>query len=88
MRFVQPPLHLFCVVLAACMGPHAPRDVRLTSECPVCRAEGDLACLEVERNASTPTATYKGKTYVFCTEECRDEFLMHPETYAEQEPER
>jgi YHS domain-containing protein len=54
----------------------------------VCRSEGDLACLEVERTASTPTATYRGETYVFCSEECRDEFLRHPETYADHRPER
>ncbi|MES1210941.1 MAG: YHS domain-containing protein [Acidobacteriota bacterium] len=30
----------------------------------------------------TPQAEYRGKTYYFCSEECREEFLRNPGKYA------
>jgi YHS domain-containing protein len=33
-------------------------------------------------NAKTTSATYKGKTYVFCCPECKPEFEANPEKFA------
>lgn len=51
-------------------------------ECPVCRVEGDLACLEVRVDDRTPTCTCDGRTYHFCSTDCREAFLAHPDRYA------
>ena len=42
---------------------------------PVC----DMA---VDENTATIVADYKGKTYYFCSEECKERFQTYPETYA------
>ena len=52
-----------------------------TAECPVCKHDGDLACLCVEIEADTPSCVCAGKTYYFCSEECREDFVQHPERY-------
>ncbi len=42
--------------------------------------EKDLVCgMEIERSAGK--YDYRGKTYYFCSEECRDEFSKSPENY-------
>ena len=51
------------------------------SECPVCKAEGDLACLQVKIRPDTPRLEYQGRTYWFCSEACREDFAKHPERY-------
>lgn len=52
------------------------------AECPVCAAEGDLACLRVKVRPDTPSAEYRGRTYWFCSDECKAEFLAHAAQYA------
>jgi len=71
---------LMSLALLACHAP-PPASVA-TSECPVCRAEGDLACLCVEIEADTPHCEVDGQTFYFCSDECRSDFLAHPERYA------
>jgi YHS domain-containing protein len=51
------------------------------AQCPVCVAEGDLGCVEVKVLAETPSSKYLGRTYWFCSEECRSEFEKHPNHY-------
>jgi len=51
-------------------------------ECPVCRENADLACLHVKVTDQTPRAEYAGKTYYFCSPECRDAFLKNPQKFA------
>ena len=46
--------------------------------CWVCVSENDLACVKVDVDDKTPTATYNGKTYHFCSEECKKEFVANP----------
>jgi YHS domain-containing protein len=58
----------------ASAGPHA--------ECLVCKANADLACIDVAVDGKTPTYAYNDKTYYFCSEECRREFAKHPTRYA------
>lgn len=52
-----------------------------TAECPVCKHEGDLACLCVHVRADTPSCECAGQVYYFCSEDCRADFAAHPERY-------
>src|SRR5262249_42054659 len=52
------------------------------AECPVCRENADLACLMVRITDSTPRVEYQGRTYYFCSEECRAAFEKQPAKYA------
>jgi YHS domain-containing protein len=63
-----------------CAGERAV-DPRPVEECPVCRANADLACLNVRVDEKTARAEYRGKTYYFCSEECRVLFEKNPERY-------
>ncbi len=71
---------LSIVVLAACrpvvsmVGPGEAID-------PVCAYCRDLACIVVPVTAETPKAEYRGRTYYFCSENCRDTFLSDPAKY-------
>ncbi|CAG1003182.1 hypothetical protein PHYC_03047 [Phycisphaerales bacterium] len=49
--------------------------------CVVCEYNADLACLEVDVTAETPRTEYDGKTYYFCSEECRAAFQKKPHKY-------
>lgn len=67
--------------LAGCVAPpSAPAPGH--AFCPVCRCDGDLACLDVRIGPDTPTAVVDGTTYYFCSSECRDDFLQHLDRYA------
>jgi YHS domain-containing protein len=55
-------------------GPHG--------ECLVCKANADLACVDIPITAETPHADYNGKTYYFCSDDCRNTFLKNPAKYA------
>jgi len=50
----------------------------------VCKRNGDLACLEVRVEEDTPSLDLDGRTYYFCSEECRDDFARRPERYLEE----
>jgi YHS domain-containing protein len=58
---------------AASTQPHA--------ECLVCKKNADLACIDVPVDGKTPTYAYGGKTYYFCSDECRNNFAKHPSRY-------
>ena len=49
--------------------------------CWVCVDENDLACVKIDVDDKTPTAVYNGKTYHFCSDQCRKEFLANPAKY-------
>lgn len=68
------------LALSACTTQR-PDDPRPLEECPVCRANADLACLNVRVDGATPHAEYRGKTYYFCSEECRVLFEKNPGRY-------
>jgi hypothetical protein len=51
------------------------------AECPVCKAEGDLACVKVRVRSDTPCSCHCGCTYYFCSEECKKRFEQKPERY-------
>ena len=67
------------LALAACRSA-APHDGP-SAECPVCKHEGDLACLCVHVEADTPRCECDGETYYFCSEQCREDFLADPARY-------
>ena len=52
------------------------------AECLVCKKNADLACVEVTVDESTPSYQYAGKTYYFCSDECKNSFAKHPAKYA------
>ncbi len=45
-------------------------------------AEKDPVCgMTVEPDGAVATADYKGKTYYFCSVDCKEEFEEDPESY-------
>lgn len=70
---VLSPLVASCRASAPYDGP--------TAECPVCKHEGDLACLCVHVEPDTPNCECNGQKYYFCSDQCRADFLAHPERY-------
>ena len=54
------------------------------AECPVCKYEGDLACVDVAVDESTPRADIGGRTYYFCSEACRSKCRKQPARYVRQ----
>ena len=68
---------LLALLLAGCAAQE-PQDTRPIAECPVCRANADLACLNVRVDDATPHAVYHGVTYYFCSDECREQFEKNP----------
>ncbi len=48
----------------------------------------DPVCgMEVDERRSKATSEYKGKTFYFCSQECREEFEADQESYLEDFPE-
>jgi YHS domain-containing protein len=80
----RPSRFLLALMLGALAGcaTERPEDPRPLAECPVCRVNADLACLNVRVDGATPHAEYQGKTYYFCSEECRALFEKNPAKYA------
>jgi hypothetical protein len=72
------PMLLGCRASPAYAGP--------TAECPVCRHEGDLACVCVRIEPDTPRCECAGETYYFCSDECRADFQAQPERYVPRRP--
>jgi YHS domain-containing protein len=52
------------------------------AQCPVCKCEGDLACVDVKIEADTPHTTVDGKTVYFCSESCCCAFEKDPQAYS------
>jgi YHS domain-containing protein len=40
--------------------------------------------MEVEEQRASAKAEHQGRTYVFCSEDCRSKFQREPERYARQ----
>lgn len=72
-------------LLAGCQSaPRAVVPAKPHAECLVCKKNADLACVDVVVDAETPRAEYQGKTYYFCSDECRAAFLKRPGRYIEK----
>ncbi|MDB5321027.1 MAG: hypothetical protein JWN40_2658 [Phycisphaerales bacterium] len=57
-------------------APHA--------ECLVCKYDADLACVDVKVVPETPSTTYDGKIYYFCSKSCCKKFEKDPAKYVNQ----
>ena len=45
----------------------------------------DPVCgMSVDQNSAEATSTYKGKTYYFCSEDCKEIFDKEPDEYTKQ----
>lgn len=43
----------------------------------------DPVCgMEIEENDTTPKSENEGKTYYFCSQDCKEEFDEYPEDYS------
>ncbi|MFN7973329.1 MAG: YHS domain-containing protein [Acidobacteriota bacterium] len=69
-------------------GEHANHEHAATTEtgaahakCQTCAFYRDLACIDVDVDAATPRLDYQGKTYYFCSEQCKTQFQKDPEKY-------
>ena len=67
--------------LGGCASSPRAADTRPVAECPVCKCNGDLGCLIVRVDATTPRSEYGGKTIYFCGEECKAAFDRAPGKY-------
>jgi YHS domain-containing protein len=61
--------------------PAAAASAPKNAECLVCKMNADLACIDVDVDKTTPSYTYNGHTYYFCSTECRDKFAKNPQKY-------
>jgi YHS domain-containing protein len=76
-------LCIFAFAFAGCASTGEPQHLSANQDtCWVCVHDGDLACLKVDIDAKTPTALDNGKTYHFCSEECKKEFVANPAKFA------
>jgi len=74
---------LFCTAMIGCTSTPEPQHLSANQDtCWVCVHEHDLACMKVDIDDKTPSAVYNGKTYHFCSEECKKEFMANPAKYA------
>lgn len=55
------------------------------------QAEETVTCpvsgKEIKKSETKVTYEYKGKTYYFCSEECKEEFIKNPEKYIQKKAE-
>lgn len=62
-------------------GVETRASTEVLAECPVCKHEGDLACVSVRVSADTPSCRCDGETFYFCSDECAADFQAQPERY-------
>jgi Cu+-exporting ATPase len=84
MRSATFGVYLFIAIFAGCTAPGDHSTIASTqphAECLVCKKNADLACIDVAVDPTTPSYPYNGKTYYFCSQECRDKFARDPARY-------
>ena len=71
---------LLALFLTGCAStPDEPQKLAANQDtCWVCVHENDLACIKIDVDDQTPTAQYSGKTYHFCSDDCKKEFVANP----------
>ena len=76
------------LLLLGCANSDSPATTKPSSvsaahaECMVCKMNVDLACIDVDVDKNTPSYSYNGKTYYFCSDDCRTQFIKNPAKYA------
>jgi YHS domain-containing protein len=73
---------LLISLLAGCASNSPSADSRPHGQCLVCKYNADLGCVDIPVDETTPRLLYQGKTYYFCSNECRDQFAKNPSKYA------
>ena len=61
--------------------PPVPPQEAPVQQCLVCRHKRDFSCLSVPKEPATPHAQLAGRTYWFCSENCRCEFQKDPKPF-------
>lgn len=46
-----------------------------------------VCAMSINPHEALAQTNYRGQTYYFCSQECREKFEKHPEKYAAQVPE-
>ena len=86
MRFVIAACCVLAGSLAGCTSDpehhSATASTQPHAECLVCKANADLACIDVPVERNTPSYVYNGNMYYFCSNECRKTFAKNPKEYA------
>jgi YHS domain-containing protein len=91
MRYVHCLLLIVPLFVVGCAAENASEPTAATStaaphaECLVCKANADLACVDIPVKANTPKVTYNGKDYYFCSKECQEKFAKDPAKYASKQ---
>jgi YHS domain-containing protein len=78
---------LVVIVGPACTSTHSPAGTSVNcphAQCPCCVRNGDLACIDLVIEPSTPSWQYEGTTYYFCSDDCRNAFVKDPRRYLGQ----
>jgi Cu+-exporting ATPase len=47
-------------------------------------AQDPVCNMQVEESKAKHLATYQGKTYYFCSADCKKAFELHPDKYSEK----
>lgn len=68
-------LKIFLFLILTLIGCSASTPPEGYVECPVCKRNGDMACLWVKPEIDTPSLEENGKTLYFCSEECKKDYL-------------
>jgi YHS domain-containing protein len=83
-------LLLSLILLPGCVSPGDRAEAPATpasspspmhAQCLVCKYNADLACIDVTVDQTTPRYEYGGKTYYFCSQDCRQKFAKNPQKY-------
>ena len=69
---------VFATVLLVAGCTSVPEPPSGCANCPVCQHQADLACVCVKIGADTPRCEWNGRTWYFCSEECKKSFLSDP----------
>lgn len=72
------------LVTACAPLPPVPPANAAKQQCLVCRHNRDFGCLEISKSPSTPQAMHEGRTYWFCDDSCRRDFMKSPDRYIPQ----
>ena len=74
-------LVLVTLLLSACASVPDRDPASGCANCPVCLHNADLGCVCVKVEKDTPRVEWNGKTWYFCSEECKKAFLSDPKRF-------
>jgi YHS domain-containing protein len=83
-RLLQILLSVAALVLTGCASRPEAAGTSSSAEyatCHVCEYNNDLACVRFRKKGTTPTFTYQGQTYSFCSKDCQSACAKNPGKY-------